>query len=316
MYYSVVCAEDADFRAEDAPLQGVRPHIAAGREQELQQYLDSCTLWRVDELDAAVDEPLRSEIPTLLLSGRYDPITPPTFATAVAARLPNSHVIVAGEGAHGVAFRDPCMNEVIRRFLNDPMREPPHDCLSTAPVAEFTPPNAIMLALMGRISSLDRRLLMQALLGAGLLLVVFSVLPVRFFSFLIRALRNVPQSPEPAPPQAAMERRLRRSGDLLAIGFATLATVFAVSLAIAIGLALFEPRYASALSIPGSAWPLFLIPPLLILIAAGMVVVSLAQWRQGVLSPSGRLYYSLVTLCAIGCLILLGIQGVLFPLLA
>ena len=46
---------------------------------------------------------MRSDIPTLLLSGSRDPVTPARFADEVAEGLPNSlRVVVPGAG-HGVA---------------------------------------------------------------------------------------------------------------------------------------------------------------------------------------------------------------------
>ena len=41
-------------------------------------------MWNVDQLAPYVDDPIVSDIPTLLLSGEFDPITPPRFAAQVA----------------------------------------------------------------------------------------------------------------------------------------------------------------------------------------------------------------------------------------
>lgn len=307
MFYSVICAEDADFQPTDAPLEGLRPIIAADVGDDLQFYLDTCNRWQVDMLDAAVDDPIRSDIPTLLLSGRYDPITPPAFAAEAAETLPNSYNIIYDQGAHGVAFQNPCINNIIQGFLNSPQTEPPRSCLTETGIQEFTPPNAIVLPLLGKVNSLDSSLLIQAIAGFLLFLGVISVFVVWFFSFLVNALRKNP------PIQPAEEKRLRRTGYLLAVAFGVLTAIFAIALTGFLATALLDTRFAIALAIPGSAWPIFLIPPLLILIAIGMVIVSIVQWRSGLPSGFGRVYFSLVTLCAIGCLVLLGMQGLLLP---
>lgn len=307
MYYSVICAEDADFQAADGLDGNLRPLVAATVEDDLQLFLETCERWMVDELNAAVDEPVHSDIPTLLLSGRYDPITPPEFAAAAAESLSNSYHVVYERGSHGVAFQDPCINNIIQDFLNSPGEEPSTACLESTGFEEFTPPEAIILPLMGRVNRLDSDLVSQFILGVLLFLVVASVPVVWFVAFLVNALRK------DRPLPNAEEKRLRRIGYLLAILFAVLLMVFTVVFAAVIFTAILDPVYSIALAIPRSAAPLFLIPPLLVLIAVGMVVVSAMQWRRGVLSGIGRVYFSIVTLCAVGCLALLGMQGLLLP---
>jgi hypothetical protein len=113
--------------------------------------------------------------------------------------------------------------------------------------------------------------------------------------------------------EAPETKRLRRTGYLLAIGFGILTAAFVLALGGFLAAALLDPRFSIALAIPGSAWPMFLIPPLLVLIAIGMIMVAALQWRRNAPSLPGRVYFSLVTLCAIGCLILLGMQDLLLP---
>ena len=44
-------------------------------------------------------QPLRSDVPALLVSGGMDPVTPPAYGTLVARDLPNSrHIIAPGYG--------------------------------------------------------------------------------------------------------------------------------------------------------------------------------------------------------------------------
>ncbi len=128
MYFSVVCAEDADFEVTDAEVEGIRPYFAEGAASEMQSYLDACAIWRVNQLPAEVDDAVNSAIPTLLLSGHYDPITPPNFAAVAAHGLDNGYVFVDPTGSHGVAFDDPCLDNIIQQFLESPEREPDGSC--------------------------------------------------------------------------------------------------------------------------------------------------------------------------------------------
>ena len=93
MHYPVICAEDADFAPEDAPLEGVRPFIALDGRRSLEGALERCAVWQVEPLEPFVDEPVVSDVPTLVLSGRFDPITPPAFGDVVARTLSRAKVL-------------------------------------------------------------------------------------------------------------------------------------------------------------------------------------------------------------------------------
>ena len=55
-------------------------------------------------------------LPTLVLSGEYDPITPPSWGTEVAATLPNALHLVAPKQGHGVFARG-CLPQLLRDFV-------------------------------------------------------------------------------------------------------------------------------------------------------------------------------------------------------
>ncbi len=87
MYYSVICSEDADFSPNDVHLEGVHPEISRIEKDTPEDLLEICGIWKVDQLAPEVDQPVSSSVPTLLLSGYFDPITPPDYA-AEAAKNP------------------------------------------------------------------------------------------------------------------------------------------------------------------------------------------------------------------------------------
>ena len=59
---------------------------------------------RIRLLEKKLLEPVRSEIPTLLLSGRFDPITPAPNADRVAAGLSHAFRYTFASGTHGQAL--------------------------------------------------------------------------------------------------------------------------------------------------------------------------------------------------------------------
>lgn len=112
MGLSVICAEDADLlqpRPEDAAL-------ILG-DEFTKSLLAQCEVWprgtRPDDFHTA----LKSDVPTLLLSGQYDPVTPPRYGEQVAKGLSRSrHLVAPGQG-HNVIGRG-CMSRLVGRFLD------------------------------------------------------------------------------------------------------------------------------------------------------------------------------------------------------
>jgi len=68
-------------------------------------------------VDSGFHEPLVSDIPTLLLSGSLDPVTPPADAKQVAQGLKNSKHLVFEGAAHG-QISIPCMDRVLAGFFS------------------------------------------------------------------------------------------------------------------------------------------------------------------------------------------------------
>ena len=86
-----------------------------------------CALWDVPAFPPTAP-PKRIPVPVLMLSGHYDPITPPSWAEVAAAQLPNSwHYVFPGAG-HGVVEGQGCATAVMREFLANPYEEPMAGC--------------------------------------------------------------------------------------------------------------------------------------------------------------------------------------------
>lgn len=115
MQMSVLCAEDFPrISPEDARRASTGTvfgkHLVETR-------LKICGFWPKGKVEAAYYEPVKSSVPTLILSGELDPVTPPSWGELVSKTLPNArHVIVPGTG-HGVLSTG-CGMRLIREFLD------------------------------------------------------------------------------------------------------------------------------------------------------------------------------------------------------
>jgi pimeloyl-ACP methyl ester carboxylesterase len=116
MQNSVICSEDAPFFAAAAIDRAAISRTYQGTDQ-LDGLLEICKLWPRGPVDSDLHSPLKSAIPTLLLSGEADPVTPPADAERAArGLLHHRHLILSGEG-HGQAATG-CVPKLMAEFLD------------------------------------------------------------------------------------------------------------------------------------------------------------------------------------------------------
>lgn len=75
-----------------------------------------CEIWPHQAVSADFHEPVASDAPVLLMSGERDPVTPPRYATQVAATYPNSLNLVARGQAHSV-MKNVCLRDITTEFI-------------------------------------------------------------------------------------------------------------------------------------------------------------------------------------------------------
>jgi len=117
MYLSVTCSEDAPF-IDPAFAVRLNKENVFGNYRVIQQRR-ACSLWPRGRLPKGYNQPIKSDIPVLILSGYMDPITPPEWAEGVAAHLPNSKHVIIRESAHlpdGLTHFE-CLNKLILDFF-------------------------------------------------------------------------------------------------------------------------------------------------------------------------------------------------------
>jgi hypothetical protein len=66
----------------------------------LRQQVAACAEWPRGELAAGYHDPVRSEVPVLILSGERDPVTPPRWGYRGQEFLPHSAHLVIPHGGH------------------------------------------------------------------------------------------------------------------------------------------------------------------------------------------------------------------------
>jgi pimeloyl-ACP methyl ester carboxylesterase len=112
MQLSVICTEDAaEMRVQDADkgsLIGV-DLITTMRAQ--------CEAWPKGVRPDGFRKPLAGTVPVLILSGEFDPVTPPRYGDEVKASLPNSrHLVVRGQGLNVIVVG--CLPKLFASFVD------------------------------------------------------------------------------------------------------------------------------------------------------------------------------------------------------
>lgn len=111
MQLSVICAEDADLlqeRPQDARLILGDALIRVLRAQ--------CEVWPRGTRPADFHAPVASDKPVLILSGEFDPVTPPRYAEQIVKGLANGRVLVAKGQGHSVMARG-CFPKLVKTFV-------------------------------------------------------------------------------------------------------------------------------------------------------------------------------------------------------
>lgn len=131
MQMSVQCAEEIPFNApEDAfvAAQGVSSQIAAFYPGSVQPLFAACREWTSIVPDPRENLPVLSDIPTLILAGDQDPITPPDWGRLVSQDLSHEYFYELPGHGHWVTRSSSCALSMALAFWNDPVVDPGYVC--------------------------------------------------------------------------------------------------------------------------------------------------------------------------------------------
>ena len=129
MLFSVQCSEEIAFDHSadlEAALQKYPQYSALANRG---QYA-FCSAWGVPTADPKENQPVSSNIPTLIFSGGFDPITPPAWAELTASTLSQSYYFNLPRGGHGASLSEDCPRKILLAFLDNPATKPDAACIN------------------------------------------------------------------------------------------------------------------------------------------------------------------------------------------
>jgi pimeloyl-ACP methyl ester carboxylesterase len=133
--YSVRCRDEAAFAD---PRQALRdaaalPWLSGLFIRASEQAV--CAVWPVGDPDPVETQPVRSDVPALVIAGEYDSLMPTAWSRAAAEPLGRATFVELPGVGHGPSRNVPCAVSIRDAFIDDPARAPNVDC-----VARLGPP--------------------------------------------------------------------------------------------------------------------------------------------------------------------------------
>lgn len=139
---ALLCNEEIPFEPTGAlPVAAERfPRLQGFFSQAVFQSADALRFCRdlgLGEADPVENRPVRSDIPTLIAAGSFDPITPPEWGRLVADNLSDVRFAEFPDLAHGAALAHECARSITLGFLDGPQADPDLSCASARPPVKF-----------------------------------------------------------------------------------------------------------------------------------------------------------------------------------
>lgn len=149
MYLAVQCNEEYRFSSVAAVEFFVAqyPSVSAISGHVAGEFAE-CALWGAGAADEIEDDPVSSDLPTLVLGGVFDPITPPAYGMQAAETLPNSYFFEFPGLGHGVSTAHECPLSITLAFLDDPSALPGSGCISAMGPLPFLTPGRLSVNLV------------------------------------------------------------------------------------------------------------------------------------------------------------------------
>jgi pimeloyl-ACP methyl ester carboxylesterase len=291
MYLSVNCQEEAPLAASGFISTQERAYPDLDDYLRYADELAICQAWNLPSGPPMDIAPVESDIPTLALGGTYDPVTPPEWSRTAVSGLSEATFVEFPSAGHSVLTDNPCAENLVSAFLENPRQELDTSCLADGRQTAFTLPGEIILAPdlyevhYGEIgySQGEQALFMGSLMALAVLTGLVWV------AGLIQWARG---------SKGNRPDRLARLAGLMT-GILTLAAWgWSYTLRSTLRETAAAAPVALRFGLPGEYWWLFALAILIALLTLGLALIVVAIWRRGDGSLLGRLLYSGVALSA------------------
>lgn len=139
IFTSVQCVEEAPFgspQEADSANAAVNPRLSKAINNA--SIFQECDTWQVTTAPELENQPVVSDIPTLILVGEHDPVTPPAWGKSAAETLSQAQYLEfpgVGHGVLGVTLGGGTCSpfSIVETFLTDPEAHVEASCVAELP---------------------------------------------------------------------------------------------------------------------------------------------------------------------------------------
>ncbi len=137
---AITCYECKPRTPEETPdsLEREYPYLAS---LSMKNYLNLCATFRPERPDEKFFDPVKGDLPVLVLVGAYDPGTPPFYGEAAIQSLTNSTLIVVPNASHAALHSSDCSFNIVKSFYKAPATKPDLSCMKQLPRIKFATAN-------------------------------------------------------------------------------------------------------------------------------------------------------------------------------
>ena len=141
----------------DANLQIIEDYAWLPFYGDIEDIFKTCNSWGATGPEYGEDNPTVSNIPSLIITGAFDPTTPPIYAKQVAAHLSHSYYFEFPNLGHTPTATDSsgCAMSIALQFLDNPSTEPDRSCLNKLKNPGFIVPYVGSPALTLKTATID-----------------------------------------------------------------------------------------------------------------------------------------------------------------
>lgn len=133
---SIWCGEEMPFERASRMASQTSPTLGLGGVDNRTATPEMCAAWRVSPADGKANEPVKSDVPVLILAGEFDPVTPPAWGRRLLRTMPNARFVQIPGQSHGAMFNR-CGGQMTLAFLHDPGAPLSGDCIAKLPGTVF-----------------------------------------------------------------------------------------------------------------------------------------------------------------------------------
>lgn len=148
MYNSVKCAEYVSMSDPQKLAAALKAYPDLGNvEGDAQGPFETCQIWGVPAAPPVEQSPVKSDVPALVLSGQFDPVTPPDWGKQVASTLSKGYYFEVPDAGHGPSVDVPCARRLALSFFDNPSAAPDSSCLKDISMTFSVPVKSVDITL-------------------------------------------------------------------------------------------------------------------------------------------------------------------------